>query len=141
MPLRMRARYKGFTFHPAGAAAQVGPILRRVHSSLTRNIANQARLRVPVRTGELGRAIGEDAQTMVGPFKVTGGVHANTPYAAAVHEGSRPHIIRARNGGFLHFKMGGRDVFVRSVNHPGARARPFLRNAGTYVVATDPRIH
>lgn len=139
--MKLSIRYKGFTFHPAGAAAQVGPILRRVHSSLTRQIANQGRMRVPVRTGNLGRAIGEDPQRMVGPFVVTGGVHANTDYAAAVHEGSRPHIIRARNGGFLHFRAGGREVFVRSVQHPGTKARPFLRNAGTYVVATDPRIH
>lgn len=133
--------YRGFDYDEAGAGAQVGPILRRVHSSLTRQIANDARARVPVLTGNLGRSIREDPQVQRSPFHVGGGVTAHADYAAPVHEGSRPHIIRARNAQALHFFWHGREVFVKSVHHPGSRARPFLRNAGAAVVARDARIH
>lgn len=132
--------YRGFDYDEPGAAAQVGPILRRVHSSLTRQIANDARARVPVLTGTLGRSIREDPQVQRSPFHVSGGVTAHAHYAAPVHEGSRPHIIRARNAQALHFWWNGREVFVKSVHHPGSRARPFLRNAGQAVVHRDARI-
>jgi hypothetical protein len=129
-----------FKVNRAGLEAQAAPILRRFHSSLTRRIATQARVDVPVRTGHLGRSIREDPQRFVGPFRVTGGVTAHARYAAAVHEGSRPHVIRARPGKALSFMWHGERVFFRKVNHPGTRARPFLRNAAARVVASDPRI-
>lgn len=129
-----------FDENRVGLAEQVAPILRRVHSSLTRKIATQARVDAPVRTGNLARSIREDHQQMVGPFFVTGGVTAHADYAAAVHEGTRPHVIRARRAKALSFIWHGERVFFRSVNHPGTRARPFLANAGRRVVAADPRV-
>lgn len=137
MAARITARV---SISEAGLESQAGPILRRKHRSLTRRIANQARADVPVRTGNLGRTIGELPQTYR-PFRVSGGVEATADYAAAVHEGSRPHIIRARNAQALHFFWNGREIFRKSVFHPGTRSRPFLRNAGERVVATDPDVH
>lgn len=118
---------------------QSGTYLRRKHRSLTRRIANQARADVPVRTGNLGRTIGELPQRYT-PYHVDGGVEATADYAAAVHEGSRPHYIRARRAQALHFFWGGREMFRKSVWHPGTRSRPFLRNAGERVVANDPDV-
>lgn len=46
-------------------------------------------------------------------------------YASMVIGGTRPHLIRALNQGFLSF----RGNFVRSVQHPGARPNPFLETA------------
>lgn len=125
--------------------AAVTPMLVEKHASLTRLIANQARADVPVRTGALGRSVMEMPQT-VAPFRVTGGVQAgggaeDVDYAAAVHEGSRPHVIRPRRpGGVLRFEVGGQVLFRRSVRHPGMKARPFLRNAGERIVANDPDV-
>lgn len=130
-----------FRVNPAGLEAQMHPILRRTHASLTRKIATQAKQDVPVRTGHLGRSIREDPQRFVGPFHVTGGVTAHARYAAAVHQGSRPHLIRPRRAKALHFFVGGREVFTKLVRHPGVRARPFLLGAAVRVVAADPRVH
>lgn len=128
-----------FELDEAALEEEVSPILRRSHRSLTRRIANQARVDVPVKTGNLGRSIREDDQLMVGPFVVTGGVSAGgleADYALYVHEGTRPHMIFPRRpGGTLAFEVDGRTVFARSVHHPGTRARPFLRNAATRVAA------
>lgn len=117
---------------------QSGADFRAFHRSLTRRIANSARAKVPVRTGNLGRTIGEQPQVYT-PFHVSGGVEATADYAAAVHEGSRPHRIIAR-GDALRFMWHGQEVFRKSVWHPGTRSRPFLRNAGREVAAADPRI-
>jgi hypothetical protein len=119
---------------PSAIAAAVQPVLRKRIATLTRRIATQARSDVPVRTGNLGRSIVEDPIVFIGPFRVESGVTATAPYAAAVHDGSRPHVIRPRNGTALKFEMGGRVVFAKSVHHPGSKARPFLRNAAERVM-------
>lgn len=119
---------------------QSGAIFRGKHRSLTRRIATQARVDVPVRTGNLGRTIGEMPQTYR-PFHVGGGVEATADYAAPVHEGSRAHRITAKHAQALHFFWNGHEVFRKSVWHPGVRSRPFLRNAARRVAAADPDIH
>jgi hypothetical protein len=110
---------------------------RRRMRSLQRRIANQARADVPVRTGNLGRSIGEGQVRVTGPRTVSGSVHATARYAAPVHEGSRPHVIRPRRAKALRFEIGGRTVFAKMVRHPGSRSRPFLRNAGLRVAAAE----
>lgn len=66
-----------------------------------------------------------------------GRVTASTPYALAVHEGTRPHTIVPTGTGYpLRFywdAVGG--VFrAKSVNHPGTQGQPFLRNAARQVL-------
>lgn len=129
-----------------GLSEQLQPIMRRKGDSVLRQIANQARADVPVRTGNLGRTIGVDPMTPTGPFSAGGGVFAGgpqAPYAIPVHEGSRPHRITARRAPMLSFYWTkvGRHVKFFSVNHPGTKARPFLRNAALRVIASDPDIH
>ncbi|MFA5711470.1 hypothetical protein [Mycolicibacterium sp.] len=118
----------------SGVVQDVG---RRRLASLQRRIANQARADVPVKTGNLGRSIREGEIKMVGPFRVEGSVEATADYAAAVHEGSRPYVIRPRKAKALRFQVGGRTVFAARVNHPGVRARPFLRNAAERIAAQE----
>lgn len=135
-----------FEENPEGLSRQVLPFMRRKGDSVLRQIANQARADVPVRTGNLGRTIGVDPMTPTGPFSMSGAVFAGgreAPYAIPVHEGSRPHRITARRAPMLSFYWSkvGRHVTFFSVNHPGTKARPFLRNAAIRVVASDPEIH
>lgn len=110
---------------------------RRRMSSLQRRIATQARADVPVRTGHLGRSIGEGRIGLGGPRTVTGSVHANAHYAVYVHQGTGgpDRRIHARRGGTLRFEIGGRVIYRAWVR--GVRARPFLRNAGIRVAARE----
>ena len=72
-----------------------------------------------VKTGHLRHGIATD----VGNLEVT--VHtSNIKYARGVEEGTRPHIIKAKNKKALYWK-GARHP-VKSVRHPGSRAKPFL---------------
>lgn len=134
----MAANDPTFSFEAdRGAIAdQVQPILARQMASLTRRIAAQAKVNVPVRTGNLGRSIQEDPIVFSGPFRVDSGVTATANYAAAVHEGTRPHKIVPKTGTYLRFQVGNRTVFAREVNHPGTRPRPFLRNAAEQVTGS-----
>ena len=79
------------------------------------NIANNG----SVKTGHLRRGITTD----IGNMEVT--VHtSNIKYARGVEEGTRPHTIRAKNKKALYWK--GAKHPVKSVRHPGSRAKPFL---------------
>lgn len=116
---------------------QLRDVLQARMESLQRRIANQARQDVPVKTGHLGRSVREGAIRFVGSLTVEGSVEATASYAAAVHEGARPHVIRPHTASALRFEIGGRTVFAKMVRHPGMKARPFLRNAALRVITQN----
>ena len=87
------------------------------------NIEAKAKINITnngsVKTGHLRRGIITD----VGNMEVT--VHtSNIKNARGVEEGTRPHTIRAKNKKALYWK--GAKHPVKSVRHPGSRAKPFL---------------
>ena len=87
------------------------------------NIEAKAKLNITnngsVKTGHLRRGITTD----VGNMEVT--IHtSNVKYARGVEEGTSPHVIRAKNKKALYWK--GAKHPVKSVRHPGSRAKPFL---------------
>ena len=49
-------------------------------------------------------------------------------YGKYVEFGSNPHIIRPKNKKALKFQIGGEDVIVKEVKHPGVRPTYFVRN-------------
>lgn len=55
-------------------------------------------------------------------------VFANAEYALPVEFGSKPHVIRPKNGKALRFSVGGGAGFgfARVINHPGSKAHPFF---------------
>ena len=70
-------------------------------------------------TGHLMRGI----TTKIGNMEVT--VHtSNIKYARGVEFGTRPHIIKAKNKKALYWK--GAKHPVKSVRHPGSKAKPYL---------------
>lgn len=125
-------RAKGtFAVDAAGLQRQLtGPQseMVRVLRDTARQTVNAAKLRSPVDTGGL-RTAHRAEEIRVQGLKATTAVVADKDYAAAVHDGSRPHIIRPRNKKALAFKKGGKTVFATKVNHPGAPPRPWLLNA------------
>lgn len=112
------------------------------HRGFTRRVVTEAQAQAPTRSGFLRSRISADPSRRSGPWAIDGGVSVDVPYAAAVHESARPHVIRARHASVLSFfwPKVGRQVFFRYVNHPGNRPNPFLRNAGHRVASADPRV-
>lgn len=57
-------------------------------------------------------------------------VGATATYAPFVVDGTRPHMIQARNARVLRFTTsGGQTLFRPRVNHPGTKPNPFAREA------------
>ncbi len=94
---------------------------------------------VPRRTGNLDRTI-RVGEVDVNNARVTvlAGGRRNVGYAAAVEYGTRPHVIFPRKrkalawGGARRLsgslRSGARPThFAKRVNHPGTRAKPYLR--------------
>ncbi len=78
----------------------------------------------PVDTGYLRNSIGTDIGTLeaiIGP---------TADYGIYVELGV-PHsyVIRARDGGMLHFVVDGHEIFVKQVIHPPSPPRPYLSPA------------
>lgn len=118
-------------------------------------IADEARRRVPARSGQLKASI----RTSVRPMKLGivasvkagdrfrvfkgkgsvnkkvayrtarsgGGFNYHAPfYAHFVEFGTKPHLIKPRHGKRLFFAVASKVVSVPMVKHPGAAPRPFL---------------
>ena len=87
------------------------------------NIEAQAKINLDrnksVVTGHLRRGIA----TKIGNMEVT--VHtSNIKYAPMVEYGTKPHIINPKNKKALYWK--GAKHPVKSVRHPGGKAKPYL---------------
>lgn len=99
-----------------------------------RQTLNLAKVYAPVDTGRL-RASGSIRRRSFLGFRSRWTISFDVDYAEAVHDGTRPHIIRPRRAKALRFRMGGRIVYAKFVRHPGTRARPFLDRALREVAA------
>lgn len=102
---------------------------------ITRRTLDRSAILCPVDTGRL-RASGR-MKIGMGRRGPTGTVEYPVKYAAAVHDGSGPHVIRARKKKALAFKVGGRTVIVKSVHHPGSPGRPFLKMAAEEIATAE----
>jgi hypothetical protein len=92
-----------------------------------------AKAKAGVRTGNLKRSIGMkvDRGSLKGYGVLVG---SDVRHALVHHQGARPHIIRARPGGYLKFRGNNGTVFTRAVRHPGSRANHYLAEALAAVV-------
>lgn len=92
----------------------------------SREILNAARVRANVRTGNMRASLN---MTMAAKREsVTGTVGTKVRYAVWVHDGTAPHLIRGKGGGYLKFTVPpGAVLYRRVVRHPGYRGNPFLR--------------
>ena len=99
--------------------SDVQKVIKKAGFNIERNAKQNIANNGSVKTGHLRRGITTD----VGNMEVT--VHtSNIKYARGVEEGTRPHTIRAKNKKALYWK--GAKHPVKSVRHPGSRAKPFL---------------
>ena len=99
---------------------QVAMFWKKFKIGLATDLVNELAKAAPVDTGNLKNSI---------DYRIKGStieIFMNE-YALYVEFGTPPHIIRAKNAKALHFKVGGKDVFAKSVNHPGTRPQPFIR--------------
>ena len=83
------------------------------------------------KTGRLSRSVTDRYAESANAF--SGEVFTNVEYAR-IHEyggQTKPHIILPKNKRALAFIMGGKDIVVKSVHHPGSKfpERSFMRSA------------
>lgn len=97
-------------------------------------VAQEAAIRAPLVTGELVLSI--NAAPVTGSLSagtLTGIVAASAPQALWVEEGTKAHVIRPRKKKALRWASNGTGAegwrFAKKVNHPGTKAKPFLKPA------------
>lgn len=94
----------------------------------------QSRSHVPVREGRLKRSLRVRNATQ---RRATVVAHFT---AYMVDKGPKPHIIKAKRGGFLRFQQGRDTIFARQVHHRGYRGRPFRERAAREALRRNPKI-
>ena len=113
-----------FNHFPGIAAALEGKVATCVEKAV-RDVEAQAKSRAAVDTGAMKSSI---AGKMTGRF--SGEVAPHVEYAIFVEYGTRAHVITAKGGGLF---WPGAAHPVKSVNHPGTAAQPFMRPAAEAV--------
>lgn len=102
--------------------------LREAMVASTTGVQNDAKAINPSsfknQTGTLRRSIQKRVE---GAHK--GVVFTDIPYAPHVEFGTKPHTIYPKKAKMLAFKVGGKMVFARKVNHPGTRAYNYMKDA------------
>lgn len=96
------------------------------------NIQEEAVRNAPVSSGEYRRKIEPDFSKKE--------VVAKASHSAPVEYGTAPHVITPKNAKVLAFKVGGKQVFTKKVNHPGTKPNPVMRMAGRKVQKEIPKI-
>lgn len=89
----------------------------------------------PVKTGELRESIHRDRSPRGSTAtSYTARIVATAPQGRYTDEGTKPHVIVPRRAGGLlvfHWPKAGGTVFLRRVNHPGNKARPWWKRSLT----------
>lgn len=133
MTLKIKLSKLDVTLYPGEPGLFVrdpdGPVIRDLRRRMTRAKAG-AQTMVRKRTGRLFASIRmNDKITKAGPYVevIAGG--RGFKYTMVEHDGSRPHIIRARFKKSLRFQVAGKTVFRKQVRHPGTTGTKFLERA------------
>lgn len=103
-----------------------GSVLADLERRMMR-VRDGARAQVGRRTDRLARSI--RMRSNASPRSVYVDVEAGgsgIDYTMAHHDGTRPHVIRAKRARAMRFEWRGRIVFATKVNHPGTRPNRFL---------------
>lgn len=81
----------------------------------------------PVDNGELIGSFSHEVE--FGKNEIIGRIKNSAGHAAHVEFGTKPHVIEPRNKSNLKFKIDGKWISTKKVNHPGFAGIPFLRGA------------
>ena len=118
---QLNARLKAIrqTFKPAG-------------KEWAEETVNQMRSRVPQKSGRLHRSFRVKNATQ---RKATVAGHYT---AFFVDKGTVAHVIKPRKSPNLIFRVEGRTIFTKKVNHPRTRAQPFRERASLEALRRRP---
>jgi hypothetical protein len=113
-------------------ADPVGEVRNDLVRRMTR-VAFESRKLVRVRTGRLLQSIRlEEGRSATGPWVQVVAGRPGINYTMFEHDGTAPHVIRARRKKALRFVLNGQVTFRTKVNHPGTTGTLFLTMALPY---------
>ena len=90
----------------------------------------------PKRTGALAASV----SYVMAPDGESALIYATAPYAAFMEDGTKPHVIEARNAKALRFRGRTGFVFRKRVNHPGTKAYRFMERGIREAVEQQSRV-
>jgi len=126
----LKVEIKGFDTIVKGLIKSPEVVVRELGIALGKSMVvthNQALKEAPVnKAGGGGNLRQNIKQNRIN--KLRGDIDSNATYSGFVHEGTRPHIIRAKNKKVLANRRTGK-IFGKVVRHPGTQANPYMKRA------------
>lgn len=86
-----------------------------------------AKAQVGVDTGQLRDSIGFTVKFGAGP--VSARIGSSNRIALLHHEGTKPHIIKAKTGKSATFQIHGKIVYTKIIRHPGTKPNRYLTDS------------
>lgn len=106
-------------------------------TKVTIRVLNLARVKCPVRTGNLRNSHQMKVTVQEARKQVTGHVFTHVKYARPVHNGRRARTIVPRTKKALAFTWKGRYWVLAKVNQKPVRGNPWMRSALREVAASE----
>ncbi|TXH11858.1 MAG: hypothetical protein E6R04_00035 [Spirochaetes bacterium] len=106
--------------NPRGGRGTVGAYMKK----LGLQILAGSKAMVGVRSGKLKNSL-HMRQGLRGRVQYVE-VGSQLNYAAAHHEGTKPHAITSHEGRVMRFNVGGMVVYAKKTHHPGTAPNPYL---------------
>ena len=104
---------------PSKAEENVKKVVKNSAFNIEKEAKSNLTSNKSVKTGHLRRGITSDIKGLEATIHTS-----NIKYAAGVEFGTRPHIIKPKNKKAVYWK--GASHPVKSVRHPGGKAKPYL---------------
>lgn len=102
-------------------------IIEKALDTVANKVFNYQVNHAPVKSGKLRDGISIEKSP---GYRHIGPNYNLTPYATFVSEGTEPHVIEPKKpDGVLAFKVHGRMVFTKKVNHPGTKPNPYIEDS------------
>jgi len=122
MAAPVKIKIKGLDELKAAFKRSPAIVSSQIHKAIALSVAlvnRETKMEAPVKTGRLRAGI----RSRISPFR--GMVESTVAYGIFVHEGTSAHIIRPVRKKALYWK--GAAHPVKSVQHPGIKANPFMK--------------
>ncbi len=113
---------------------QVEEAAKAMVDELSSKALSELQSRSPVKTGALRSSFSRIVEGS------SARIVSSSSYVMIVERGSRPHAIVAKDAKALHFFIGYKEVFAKSVQHPGTKGKFFIQATIEFLKSIAPEV-
>ncbi len=107
---------------------KISKAIKNSIKEVSNELLNDIRSKAPVRSGALRSSFNLNFKEDLNSVKIT---LSSLPYALMVDQGTKAYTITPNSVKTLRFTINGKEIFAKSVTHPGIRGRSYIQPYNT----------